>query len=171
MSFPEIMIDIETLANTPRSAIVTIGACAFNPDTDKISEDTLYLCINPTSAQKHGGELMASTVLWWIGQPKAAQTALTSENALPLPTAMQRLTDWVVGHRENAPGGDLNIWANDPNFDCTILEYAYKVCNKTVPWAFWEHKSCRTIAYIGKRLGYDIKRDFPPAGHPPQRPR
>jgi len=41
------------------------------------------------------------------------------------------------------------IWANSPNFDCVILENAYRCCNLEIPWKYWNLRDCRTIYDLG----------------------
>ena len=67
--YNSIMIDIETLSNSSRSVIVTIGVCEFNPDTGAIGEGKC-IYINPQDAQNRGAEISAGTVMWWMGQSR-----------------------------------------------------------------------------------------------------
>jgi hypothetical protein len=157
------MIDIETLSNTSRSVVVTIGVCEFNPDNGTIGEGKC-IYVNPQDAQNKGAEISAGTVMWWMGQSREAQQALISTHAITLKGALQQLTEFIVEAREKVPGGNLAIYANDPNFDLTILENSYHLCGLSAPWAFWEHRSCRTMAMLGKRYGFNIKTDFPREG-------
>lgn len=161
--YRDIMVDLETLDNKPTSAIVTIGACAFNFDTGEIGP-TFYKNIHPESAQQCGGSLSASTVLWWLNQSPEAQKALTSPGALLQPDVLQQFTEYCIEIRKTNPKGNLGVWANAPSFDCTILEGAYDCCNMPVPYAFWETRCVRTMVALGKDKGFDPKSDMPRDG-------
>jgi inhibitor of KinA sporulation pathway (predicted exonuclease) len=159
----DLMIDIETLSASPDAAIVTIGACGFNPDTGKIG-DTFLGYINPKSAQRLGCVVDADTVMWWMKQSKEAQKALMHPQAGQLGAVMQKFADFVHNIRQTNPSNNLNIWANDPNFDCTILEHSFAACDRSSPWSYYEQRSCRTIKMLGERLGFKLKQDFPRTG-------
>jgi hypothetical protein len=161
--FNEIMLDIETLDNIPTSAIVTVGACAFNFDTGEIGEK-FHININPKSCQQAGLSLSADTIMWWMGQSKEAQEALISKNAVTLEQALQKFTEFCCKVRENAPLNRLTIWGNDITFDNVIMENAYRATNQTIPWAFWESGSVRTLVKVGKQFGFDPKKDMPRGG-------
>lgn len=161
--YDQIMIDLETLDNKPTSAIVTIGANAFNFDTSEIGP-TFYMNVHPESAQAMGGTLSASTMLWWLQQSPEAQMALTSADSRTLPDCLQQFTDWCIEVRKSTPKGSLGVWANAPSFDCVILENAYGNCDMTPPYAFWETRCVRTMVALGKTKGYDPKSDMPRDG-------
>ena len=64
-----LMIDLETLATTPEAAVLTIGACKFDPRGNTIA-DTFYERIDVDSQDR---DINPSTIEWWSKQDKAIQ--------------------------------------------------------------------------------------------------
>ncbi|MBI1620089.1 3'-5' exonuclease [Aquamicrobium zhengzhouense] len=139
-----LMIDIETLGTRPNAPILSIGAVVFDPNTGKQGA-TFYRAIDPANAFLHGVP-DGDTFKWWMEQSDAARKAAVAGNTL-LADALTDLTKMPVVWK------DVQVWANDPDFDVTILNYAFhKVLGQLAPWRFWNTRSCRTIAEVaGKR--------------------
>ncbi|WP_425962579.1 3'-5' exonuclease [Rhizobium nepotum] len=143
-----LMVDIETFGNRMDSAILTIGAVFFDPDTGEIGGE-FYTAIDPDSACRYG-RVTGSTVAWWLEQSEAARRAVVAGKT-QLPEALAKLADFYAKHPK-AP-----IWGNGPTFDISILEHAYwRVHDKPAPWAFWNVRDCRTIKDLGDAIGYRI---------------
>ena len=157
--YTEVMIDIETLGKGADAVIVSIGACTFSL-TDEAIGEKFYTTINPVDCQKRGLKIDADTVMWWMGQNAEAREALRASGAKLLPNALDDLTVFLTNTRNTVKGGKLNIWANDPNFDCTILENAFRVCDKALPWNYWETRSLRTMKMLGEWKGVNWKTDL-----------
>lgn len=139
-----LMLDIETLGTRPNAPILSIGAVVFDPTTGKQGE-TFYRAIEPANAFLHGVP-DGDTFKWWMGQSDAARKAAVAGTAL--------LGDALMGlSKLPLPWKDVRVWANDPDFDVTILTYGFhKALGCLPPWRFWNTRSCRTIAEIaGKR--------------------
>lgn len=147
MTFSNLMIDIETLGTRPNAPILSIGAAFFAPGTGEIGP-TFYRAIDPANAFLFGVP-DGDTFKWWMGQADAARRDVTSGSAL-LADALTDLSKFGSGVCQ---WKDVEVWANDPDFDVTILTYAYhRVLSQLPPWRFWNTRSCRTIAAIsGKR--------------------
>lgn len=139
-----LMLDIETLGTRPNAPILSIGAVLFDPNTGKQGA-TFYRAIDPANAFLHGVP-DGDTFKWWMEQSDAARKAAVAGTTL-LPDALTALTKMPVVWK------DVQVWANDPDFDVTILTYAFhKTLGQLPPWRFWNTRSCRTIAEIaGKR--------------------
>lgn len=139
-----LMIDIETLGTRPNAPILSIGAVVFDPNTGKQGA-TFYRAIDPANAFLHGVP-DGDTFKWWMEQSDAARKAAVAGTTL-LPDALTALTKMPVVWK------DVQVWANDPDFDVTILNYAFhKTLGCLSPWRFWNTRSCRTIAEVaGKR--------------------
>ena len=142
----DVMIDIETLAITPNSCILTLGAIKFNRNQDIKDLDScekLYFRIDQKSCLDIDLEINIDTLNWWKTQNKEARyEALENKSRISIKEALLRLKDFVKDSRY--------VWANSPNFDCIILENAYKKCNIEIPWKFWNLRDCRTVYDIGK---------------------
>ena len=158
----EIMLDIETMGTRPTSAIIAIGAAAFNFESGE--QDTFYCEVMLLDCLNKGCTQDKSTVDWWNKQSDEARKILTSEDALPLSVALEQFTRWIVKIRREAHKMELGIWGNDNTFDLVITEHAFERCNKAVPWNYWESRSVRTLVNIGERLGINPKKNMKRGG-------
>jgi hypothetical protein len=141
----EIMIDLETLSVRSDAAIVVIGAVKFSrigglKPLDEL--DTFYRRIDLESCVENGNRVDEETMKWWKQQDKDARyEALENPDRMPLRQALVEFATWMKG--------STFIWANSPDFDCTILAESYHKCNMAVPWKFWNTRDCRTLFDLG----------------------
>lgn len=156
----DIMIDIETLGKSPTSVIATIGAIKFNrKDRLKPMEEmkSFYRRIDLDSCSSKGMTVEDDTVEWWQNQDeKSREEIYSSSNRIPIEQALQELTDFIGPNSSNTC-----IWAQGPQFDCTILENAYNLCNLNVPWKFWNIRDCRTVLDISNVRLKDVQGEYP----------
>lgn len=149
------MIDLETLGVGPLAAILTIGWCRFDlspsPDSDRTIEKH-KIHVNVESCLKAGMRMRDSTFRWWLRQEKRAQEALNSSPPLPLPMALEAFSKVF--------SGDEIVWGNGSNFDISILEVAYELCNMEIPWEFYNVGCYRTLKNIATEVPR-IKPDIP----------
>lgn len=134
-----VMIDIETLGNTPGSVIVSIGAVRF--DMEHGITDEFAVVIDPVDAQSRGLHLDASTVVWWFEQPEDARAAWLAADCVKLEYALMALHDWIVLEGTEK----LEVWANGSSFDGPLLDAAFRACGLPVPWMYWQLKCFRTV--------------------------
>ena len=135
------MIDIETLSTKNNALILTIGAIKFDRK-DNIEElkdmETFYYRIEIESSKNIGMDIDPDTLKWWDTQEDEAKfEALINTDRKPIKIVLAKLSLFLRGVHY--------FWANSPNFDCIILENAYKMCNLVVPWKFWSLRDCRTV--------------------------
>ena len=142
-----LMIDIETLDTRPSAVILSVAVLMFDPTTREQQE--LYSGNLDAGMQLlEGRTISLDTVKWWMQQDFEAR-----QKAFACPTTIE----WRTVHAELAAilnrDNVKHIWANDPDFDCTILRdfmgYDFK-------WPFYKHRSMRTIKAL-----------FPEAYNPP----
>ena len=142
----DVMIDIETLSTKKNAVILTIGAVKFNryeENKDIDAMEKFYCRINQESCTKIGMTIDEDTKKWWNNQScEAKYEALLNPDRVDINTALDTLKKFL--------GNVKYVWANSPNFDCTILENAFNVCNIEIPWKFWNLRDCRTIYDLGK---------------------
>ena len=67
-----LMIDLETLATTPDAAILTIGACKFDPRSNDI-DATFYERIQLDTQENYDRTINEDTLAWWSKQDKKVQ--------------------------------------------------------------------------------------------------
>lgn len=158
------MTDIETMSTQGNAAILTIGVVLFDPRAEDTEEtlrasSELFGPITFESNEKEGRHFSPSTMAWWLKQSREAQDALFEGTLVNLRAALESFRQFIV----SAKPRPTRIWANDPDFDCVILQNAMNHCGLRWPFKFWESRSVRTI----KELAYPpggLRGDFPTIG-------
>ena len=131
------MIDLETLATTPDAAILTIGACKFDPKGNDI-HSTYYERIVLETQEGYGRIINEDTLGWWSQQDKQIQEDAFGEGGrIKLSEAMKKLYKFGLGTR--------NIWSHGSIFDVVILENVASSLQQGVTWNFWEIRDTRTL--------------------------
>ena len=141
MKHRDIMIDIETLGNTPKATVLTIAGVTFDRYADyrTIADprdlDYFYCRVDVDTQNR---EVNEETVQWWGEQAKETrEEAFHPDDRLPLRDAMIALNSW-------ASGAD-RYWANGAGFDYVILEDCNRELGVQSPWKFWQVLDARTI--------------------------
>ena len=133
-----LMIDIETLSTQTNALVLSIAAVWFGVDGTTTALD---VPLDPIAQPDR--HIDPDTVRWWMGQNEHARKLLSTpaDRYAPLPDVARVLAAAVKEADE--------IWANDPDFDCTILRDLFP----DIKWPFWKHRSVRTIkALAGKEF-------------------
>lgn len=135
----DVMLDLETLATSPDSVILTIGAIKFNPfDRDTDMDQGLYFRINVDEQIALGRKVDEGTVAWWGTQSEEVrEEALGEDGRVDLDTFTKSLNKFVLGANR--------IWAQGPVFDIVILENLYRQLGKPAPWPYYVIRDSRTL--------------------------
>jgi len=131
-----VMIDLETLDNSPTSCIIAIGAVEFDPVANELGRE-FYRVVDAKSSTELGLTISADTVMWWMKQDAKVRNAF-NEPGIDIFDALEQFHTWY-------PNG-LKPWGNGAGFDNVILETAYKLINVEPPWKFYDNRCYRTIA-------------------------
>lgn len=134
-----VMLDIETMSQQKNAAIVSIGAVKFN---EHEILDKFYVNVDPLSCKEVGLHFQKETIEWWKKQDKAVRDALKVDPR-PIGEALDRFSEWF-GPKS------IETWGNGATFDCVIVENAFKVLNKQVPWKYYDERCFRTLCAIFK---------------------
>jgi len=132
-----IMLDLETMGNNNRAAIIAVGAVAFdiNGVVDKFYQQVIL-----ESSVSAGMQIDTSTILWWLKQSDAARSAFdNNEQSESLLNGLAAFTVWF-----NKVDG-CEVWGDGAAFDNTILSSAYGLLKIQKPWKFWNDRCYRTI--------------------------
>ena len=142
----DVMLDLETLATSPDSVILTFGAIKFDPfDDKKEMTDGLYFRINVDEQLALGRHVDEGTVTWWGTQnEQVREEALGEHDRVSLEDFTRALNKFVLTADR--------IWAQGPVFDIVILENLYRMMGKPCPWAYYRIRDSRTLL---KALGDD----------------
>lgn len=140
-----IMLDIETLGTGRDAAIVSIGACRFDPTTGEIGA-TFHKKIKFDNAI---GSIDAKTVLWWFEQEDEARKALLEGTRYDIDYALSEF-------RKFCGDSELEgLWSNGPTFDEMIMRDAYARRNQYWPVSFRTSRCVRTLSMLGRDLGIE----------------
>lgn len=136
----DVSLDLETLGNRWNSAILSIGAVAFDRKTCKTGPH-YYAEVLIDDAVRYGA-VTGSTLAWWAQQGDAAKRVFGGNKKVTLYEALRGLGDFVRGLPAN-----VCVWGNGSHFDITILEHAYDHAGNGLAeqWKFWNVRDMRTI--------------------------
>lgn len=138
-----VMIDLETLGTTSRSAWISIGACRFDPDTGAIdTTNTFYRNVDWDSALRNRN-VTGDTLKWWMRQDPDAKDAVIHAG-WPVEAVLTALGEWL-------PSGCI-VWGNGSSFDISMLEDTYHQYGIAVPWKYFNVLDMRTVKRLGEHL-------------------
>lgn len=130
------MIDIEGLATTPDTTILTIAAQEFNPlERDSFGRDFYARVTLESQEDRYIDE---ATLQWWATQPAIVRDeAFAEDGRVTLEEALQGLYKLAWQARR--------VWAQGPTYDMNILEHAFKSRGMNLPWKFFNVRDSRTL--------------------------
>ena len=141
------MVDIETLDNTPTSAIISVSAVEFDP-MDEGYVHTYHANIDWDSALEYG-TYSEETIEFWEKQPAETRESLFDPEPIHIRDALQGLADFVKKINTRW------IWACSPRFDMVILQHSMQQLGIQLPTKYWDEMDVRTLKMI-------IPREFMP---------
>lgn len=151
----DVMADLETLGFTPGSAILSIGAVGFDPETGLIDDPGFYTVINVHSCVVAGLTFDQSTLDWWAKQsPEARKVIAEAWNpaAPKLADALRAFNAYL------ARFPDVRVWGNGADFDNPILAAAYRATGVEPGWKPWNGRCFRTLKNQPYAKGVSVQR-------------
>lgn len=147
----DIMLDLETYGTGTNAAIKSIGACAFNPESNRVEQaiSSFHRRIDLTKS-RFPGEIDASTVEWWLRQSEDARRSLLVEPGVELGCALLEFISWCERYGTSK---ELTLWSNGPTFDERLLREAFTRYGLTFPISFRNSGCLRTLRNVAQRLG------------------
>ena len=132
-----LMVDLETMAVSPRTVVLTLGAVTFNPFSDEIY-DELYFKVDLDDQDKLGREIDPNTLDWWAKQnPEVMEEAFSPDGRVPLEKALDQFHKFAWGCDK--------FWSHGAVFDLMIIEDIYRQLKRPIPWEFWRLRDTRTL--------------------------
>lgn len=151
MTAPSVMIDIETLATSPNSVILTVGAVKFDPNTTTVPHSDFYHRLDIDEQSALGRHIDDSTVEWWSRQNADVQAeAFAEDNRIGLHDFARELNRYLVGVDK--------IWYHGANFDMVIIENLFDQLGVGRGWQYWQLRDSRTLFEVmpgDPRKGFD----------------
>lgn len=157
--YTHLMVDMETMGNSPDAPIVSIGAVFFDPSTGNTGAE-FYQVVNLESSMSFGMKPDASTIQWWLKQSSEVRSAILVDEAMGLLETLELLADFIA---ENAANGShtVQMWGNGCSFDNVILRRAYTLTDTPFAVPFWNDRDVRTMVELGKSVGINPRFDIP----------
>ena len=158
----DIMVDIETLANSSNSAITQIGAVVFDRYSGKII-DKFKINVDAQSCIDLGMEMNVDTIEWWMTQSKEARESILEKPRLLIDKALTDFVDFIMKNwniiydKENILFNpmDVNIWCH-ATFDEPNLENAFRKSKIPIPWHYRSIRDLRTLVDLANyEINYD----------------
>lgn len=160
----DVMLDIETLANSSNSAITQIGAAVFNRQSGEII-DTFKVNVAAQSCIDIGMEMNVDTVEWWMQQSDEARKSVLKGPKKEIYYALEDFSEFIKNNwltiygpkmKENhqdpmfAPTqkdfcpADVILWCH-ATFDEPNVSNAYYKCGLKSPWHYRSVRDIRTL--------------------------
>ncbi|MBJ8393109.1 3'-5' exoribonuclease [Citrobacter cronae] len=157
--YTHLMVDMETMGNSPDAPIVSIGAVFFEPSTGNTGAE-FYQVVSLESSMSFGMKPDASTIQWWLKQSSEARSAILVDEAMGLLETLELLADFIA---ENAANGShtVQLWGNGCSFDNVILRRAYALTDTPFTVPFWNDRDVMTMVELGKSVGINPRFDIP----------
>lgn len=142
----DIMIDLETLGTNVDAPIISIGAQAFDIETQELGSTFYVACDIKDQIDSKIRFADASTLKWWMGQSGAAKTVF-KEGAVPTKESLQALADWILKLAKSKAKSTrkVHVWGNGSSFDITLMETIFKAYGVTCPWMYYKVMDLRTF--------------------------
>ncbi|EFJ8790922.1 exonuclease [Escherichia coli] len=157
--YTHLMVDMETMGNSPDAPIVSIGAVFFDPSTGNTGAE-FYRVVSLESSMSFGMKPDAPTIQWWLKQSSEARSAILVDEAMGLRESLELLADFIA---ENAANGShtVQLWGNGCSFDNVILRRAYALTETPFAVPFRNDRDVRTMVELGKSVGINPRYDIP----------
>ncbi len=136
-----VMHDIETLAvKSSLPVLLSLGAVKFT--SDGILEQ-FHVRIDPVDCQRHGLEIEADTVEWWMDEERAeARRQLHTMGKVDLYAALDGYAMWINETPKDQLGSG---WSQGSSFDNAKLEAIYVKLGIEWPFGYRQIECYRTM--------------------------
>lgn len=137
-----IMLDIETVANTNNTAVIQVAMIHFDW-TGKLGE-SLVVRLNLDEQLRKGLDANSSTLAWWADTNPQLFRSLLTENVESVSQALSKVCQFI----------NFNdyIWCH-ATFDIPILNNVLCKFGFKTPWAY---KKCRDIRTLTELANLDL---------------
>lgn len=136
----DVMLDLETLGNGKDKCVCQIGACYFDRETGEIGR-TLKINVDAGSHVKHGAQLDAQTVYWWLSQSKEAQASILADPKVDVIQAFNELNEFLKDAKA--------IWSH-ATFDFVTIQETFKQLGIKPLFHYRVARDLRTVVDLGK---------------------
>lgn len=136
-----LMVDMETLAVSPRAVVLSLGAVHFDPHSNGV-RDQINFKIDLDEQDSLGREIDPNTIEWWAKQDsKIMEEAFSPDDRISLTDAMNRFHKFAWGCDA--------FWSHGATFDLVIIEDILRQLKRPLPWNYWQLRDTRTLFDLG----------------------
>jgi hypothetical protein len=135
----ELLIHLDTLGHMPSSAIIGLGAIAFDRNDEHQSE-TLYNAVSMASNSRANRTMDPESWDWW--RTEAPYDTPFREPLIDLSNALDKFVDFVRSTTEPK----TKVWFWSAATDGGILYSALESCGLARPWPYFRVHDVRTYA-------------------------
>lgn len=139
-----VMLDLETMGTATDTVVTSISAVKF--DADGYEDNYFHKKLKIGEMLNRGFSITASTLEWWLNQPKESLEETLSEGESLL-KVLKEFNRWLGDDIDN-----IKIWSNGSDFDNAIMSSLYKKLNGNTPWKFWNTRCYRTICNFNPQV-------------------
>lgn len=152
----QMVIDIETMGVNDRAPILSIGMVAMTSTIQKSHYANVRWREYDFPEYRNKFQSDFSTIAWWMRLGDAAKKFLATDNSgCSLRAFCSAIRDFYL---QNNCG---EIWANHPQFDVKLVEYAFRICNYPIPWLYNQVFDTATIKqYIPQNIKDEFKKRY-----------
>ena len=131
-TYPDVMVDLETMGTETDTQVLSIGAVRFRLDTvDDIRtimdpDRSFYARLDLEDQGSKGRTTSADTLKWWASQSRKAR-AVFAEDPEDVEGTLKRFIKFCKGARR--------IWGNGNMFDNAIMRSICKDYDLNIRWA------------------------------------
>lgn len=138
-----LMIDIETLGQSPHAVVLSCALVAFNKDTIINQKEWI---LNVEQQIQQGRKIDYDTVSWWMKQSDDARKLFHNK----FQTSLTYFANEAVNFFTKECGPQGRLWGNGASFDIPIIETLIKKNGQQPPWKYFHHRCYRTMKAIYK---------------------
>ena len=137
----DVMIDLETMANSHDSTIIQFGGAWFDRHTGEIGKKTEFN-VELQGEMEAGFQVNASTITWWMGQSQEAQKSVMSQdNMVDSITAVTMMNEFLRGSSA--------IWCH-ATFDMPIVSNHLATYPVIPSFGYWSCRDLRTLVDLAE---------------------
>lgn len=150
-----VILDFETLSNSPRTApILSMGCISFNwgDSVEDLKKTGFYRTCDIEEQLALGLKPTKSTIEWWQNQGEEARKVLFDKNKIPLSQLAKEFIDWT---KTQGITRNTTVWVRGCYFDWPIYENLLRLTGNDLfnPLNSWAVRDIRTAIDVM----YDIK--------------
>jgi hypothetical protein len=137
-----VMIDLETLAVTPRAKVIEVACAVFDPWTGEVGAQFVEE-IGPHAGANLGREEDEETKAWWaLRILDGHRCPGDHREASVLEEAAWRFSCWAS---DFGMGKETRVWSWGIDFDCTIWRSVLAECGHEEWWRYNLQRDARTL--------------------------